>query len=76
MNLVKMRKLLQDLIESETDADLYLCPSHFPEFAPYVVVALVTNTPLDKVSNKVLELIDFEIADQALYQKPKRWYQW
>lgn len=77
MDLVKLRRQVEDLIDSKSDSDLYNCPMHFPELAPFVVVALVVGTPLNKVSEKVLSLIDFEIEDQNRFnQKTKKWFQW
>lgn len=67
MNLAKMREQLEAWIELGLPAeDIYNAPSQRPEYAPFVVTALVLGTSIKDVPVKVLELIKKQIEHDLL----------
>lgn len=84
MNKMKMYLMLEEWIRvSENKKGITLAdsitdsPFQTPEFSPYVVYALIKNTPVKKVPQFVLDLLKEELIQSNEFKPKKlRWKFW
>ena len=70
MNLVQLRDQLKNWIEIQIADDIVSSPFQRPDYAPFVVIALLRKVDREEIPAHVLKQIEQQIEDQAKAVQP------